>query len=185
LGSTLLNIPNLITLARLLLVPIFVWLLAQQDYGMAFVLFLTAGLSDALDGYLARRLNQVTQFGALLDAVADKLIIFAALVGLTLLQHLPWWLALTMLGRDLVVAGGALAFRLRAGSLEMRPTRLGKLHTLLAFAAICLVLGNASGVLEITAALPWLFYVLLVSALISGAQYVWVWSEKARRLAGS
>lgn len=178
----MLNLPNIITVARLFMAPVFVWLLWQQRYGLALAVFLAAGLSDAVDGYLARHFNQVTRFGATLDPVADKLIILAALIVLTLLERMPLWLALAMAARDLVIVSGAIAYRLRAGSLEMAPTYLGKLHTFLAFVVICLVMGDGAGVLEASGWLHWLFDALLLTTLVSGAQYVWVWGNKAREL---
>lgn len=177
-----LNLPNLITISRLLLVPVFIWILWQQRYGVALAIFLAAGLSDAIDGYLARRLNQVTRFGAMLDPIADKIAIFAALVVLTALERIPLWLAFAMIGRDLIILSGAAFYRMLAGSLEMSPTTLGKLHAFFAYLMVCLVLGNAATIVEASAWLAWLFDILLISAVISSAQYIWVWGNKARQI---
>lgn len=181
-SSAVLNIPNSITMARLLLVPALLYFLAQRDYLSALLVFLAAGLSDALDGYLARRLNQFTQFGAILDPVADKLMLLSALVMLTWLQFVPWQFTATLLTRDLVIISGAFAYRMRAGKLEMTPTWLGKTHIALVFALLGLVMGDAAGVVAIATALPALFGVTLASGIASGAHYVWVWGRKAAGL---
>ena len=178
----MLNLPNLITIARILVVPVFIWMLWQQRYGPALAIFLAASLSDGLDGYLARRLNQVSRLGAMLDSVADKIAILAALVVLTALERIPLWLAFAMIGRDLIILSGAALYRMLAGSLEITPTSLGKLHTFLAFLMVCVVLGNAASVVNASAWLPWLFDILLISAVVSAAHYMWVWGHKARRI---
>jgi cardiolipin synthase len=181
-SSAVLNIPNIITMARLLLVPALLYFLAQSGYLSALLVFLSAGLSDALDGYLARRLNQFTQFGAILDPVADKLMLVSALVMLTWLGFVPWQFTATLLTRDLVIIAGAFAYRMRAGKLEMTPTWLGKTHIALMFALLVLVMGDAAGVVSIAAALPALFGLTLASGIASGAHYVWVWGRKAMGL---
>jgi len=169
-------------MARLLLVPALLYFLVQRDYFSALLVFLTAGLSDALDGYLARRLNQFTQFGAMLDPVADKLMLLSALVMLTWLQFVPWQFTATLLARDLVIMSGAFAFRMRAGKLEMAPTWLGKTHIALVFALLGLVMGDAAGVVAIATVLPALFGLTLASGVASGVHYVWVWGRKAASL---
>jgi cardiolipin synthase (CMP-forming) len=178
----MLNAPNFITLLRLLLVPALIYFMAQQSYLQALLVFVAAGLSDALDGFLARRLNQLTHLGAILDPVADKLMIVSALVMLTWEAQIPVWLTLALLLRDLVIISGALAYRLRAGSLEMAPTFLGKTHVALVFILLALVMGNATGIAGIATALPALFGLTLVTGIISGVQYVWVWGNKAAKL---
>jgi cardiolipin synthase len=178
----MLNAPNFITLLRVLLVPALLYFLTQQSYLQALLVFIAAGLSDALDGFLARRLNQFTRFGAILDPVADKLMIVSALVMLTWQAQIPMWLTLALLLRDLVIISGALAYRLRAGSLEMAPTFLGKTHIALVFMLLALVMGSAAEIAGIASALPALFALTLVTGIVSGAQYVWVWGNKAAKL---
>ena len=178
----MLTLPNLITIARILAVPVFIWMLWQQRDDFALAVFLAAGLSDALDGYLARRLNQVSRLGAMLDSVADKIAILAALVVLTALERIPLWLAFSMIGRDLIILSGAACYRRLAGRLEITPTPLGKLHTFLAFLMVCLVLGNAATIIDASAWLPWLFDILLISTVVSAAHYIWVWGNKARQI---
>lgn len=177
-----LNIPNSITLLRLILVPVVVWLLTVGYYDWALWVFIAAALSDALDGFFARILDQHTELGATLDPIADKLMLLSTLAVLVWLALLPGWLLSAILLRDTVIIGGALAYRHRAGHLEVTPTWLGKLHTLLEFALAGLVIADAAGILPLTSWLLPLFYLVLFTALASGAQYVWLWGRRAATL---
>lgn len=179
----MLNIPNLLTLLRIVLVPVLAWLLLQHAYAAALAVFLAAGISDALDGFLARRWNQFTPLGAMLDPIADKLLTLTC-VGLLAWQGLlPLWLALALVVRDLVIVAGAAAYHRLAGGLEMEPTRLGKLHTLVVFGLFALVLGNAAAVVATPDQMLPLFGLALLLTAASGLHYIWVWGRKAARLA--
>jgi len=177
-----LNIPNSITLLRLILVPVVVWLLTVGYYDWALGVFIAAALSDALDGFLARILDQRTELGAALDPIADKLMLLSTLAVLVWLALLPGWLLSVIVLRDVVIIGGALAYRHRAGHLEVTPTWLGKLHTLLEFALAGLVIADAAAILPMASWLLPLFYLVLFTALASGAQYVWLWGRRAATL---
>lgn len=167
-----LNWPNALSAARLLLTPAMVYFLASEAFGPALLVFAAAGASDALDGYLARRLNQATRLGAILDAVADKLMILSSLAMLAWLARLPPWLATTVLGRDvLVLAGAALAWYIAGGRLIVAPSLLGKLHTALEFIAIAVVLAHEAAVVDASAWRLPLFALLCLSAIGSGLQY--------------
>jgi cardiolipin synthase len=175
-----LNIPNSITLLRLVLVPVVVWLLTIGAYPLAFWVFVAAAVSDALDGFLARVLNQRTPLGAALDPIADKLMLLSSLAVLVWLGYVPGWLLIIIVLRDAVIIGGALAYRQRFGHLEITPTWLGKLHTLLEFVMILLVLANIAQFLPLSAWLSPLFGLLAFTATGSAAQYVWIWMQKAQ-----
>ncbi|BBP05304.1 CDP-alcohol phosphatidyltransferase [Sulfuriferula plumbiphila] len=177
-----LNIPNSLTLLRLVLVPVVVRLLTVGYYDWALWVFIAAALSDALDGFLARVLDQRTELGATLDPIADKLMLLSTLAVLVWLALLPGWLLGAIVLRDAVIIGGALAYRHRAGHLEVAPTWLGKFHTLLEFALAGLVIADAAAILPLAAWLEWLFGLVLVTALTSGAQYVWLWGRRAAAL---
>lgn len=179
-SNQILTVPNVITFIRLGLLPVLLWALAIRQYETAFWLFVAASLGDGLDGYLARKLNQMSRLGALLDPIADKLTILGIAWILATQGTLPVWIAALMSLRDLVIVAGALAYRQVVGSLEMAPTRLSKLNTVLEFLLLALALMLAN---QWIAAEPWLMPYLLVVAFIviaSGAQYVWVWGNKAR-----
>lgn len=177
----MLTAPNIITFIRLLLVPVMIHLLVEQRYLFALVVFVGAALSDALDGFLARALDQRSQLGAVLDPAADKLMMLGTTLTLTWIGLLPVWVAAAIVLRDAVIVGGFLAYRWLRGRVEMAPTWLGKFNTFLQFGVLSLVIASAAGVI---AAGVWLkaMFVLLVGAIIaSGLHYVWVWSMKATR----
>ncbi len=175
------NLPNVITMLRLAAVPLVGWLILNARWEAACWLFLAAALSDGVDGLLARGLNQMTQLGAALDTVADKALGLVTLVMLTLEEAIPLWVTLAILLRDTVIVLGALSYRGLAGHLEIHPTWLGKTHMFAEFTLLALVLGGLAGLLALDAWLPLLFAVVFGIAVISGVQYVWIWSAKARR----
>ena len=181
MSERILNLPNIITLLRLAAVPVIAWLILQQRWEAACWLFLAAAVSDGIDGLLARWLNQMTQLGAALDTVADKALGVVTLVMLTQVGAIPLWLALTILLRDSIIVLGALSYRGLAGHLEIHPTWLGKTHVFAEFALLALVLADLGKVWEVQAWLTVLFAAVFVIAVISGVQYVWIWSAKARR----
>ena len=176
-----LNLPNAISLLRLLAVPVVAWLIIQQRWEAACWLFLAAAVSDGIDGLVARWLNQTTPLGAALDTVADKALGVVTLVMLTQAKAIPLWVALVILLRDSIVVLGALSYRGLAGHLEIHPTRLGKTHVFAEFALLALVLAGLGKLLVVDAWLSSLFAVVFVIAVISGVQYVWIWGAKARQ----
>lgn len=135
-SSAILTIPNIVSLVRLAMVPLFLWLLLGADQVAAAGWLLgVIGATDWVDGYLARRLGQVSEFGKLLDPVADRLAVVAALVGGWIAGVLPAWFAIALLAREALIAAGALYLGAQAGrKLAVRP--LGKLATLMLYAAI-------------------------------------------------
>jgi cardiolipin synthase len=175
------NLPNVITLLRLLAVPVVAWLILDQRWEAACWLFLAAALSDGIDGLLARWLNQLTQLGAALDTVADKALGVVTLVMLTQAGAIPLWVTLAILLRDSVIVLGALSYRGLAGHLEIHPTWLGKTHMFAEFSLLALVLAGLAGLLQLGGWLTPLFVSVFFVAVVSGAQYVWIWGAKARR----
>src|SRR5574340_268447 len=145
------NLPNVISLLRLAAVPGVAWLILQQRWDAACWLFLAAAVSDGIDGLLARWLNQMTQFGAALDTVADKALGVVTLVMLTQAEAIPLWVTLAILLRDSIIVLGALSYRGLAGLLSPGDW----LHVL--------------------------FVAVFAIAVASGVQYVWIWGAKARR----
>ena len=171
------HLPNLITLARVALVPVLILLLKEQDYAAALIVFVIAGVSDALDGYLAKRLNVQSRLGAILDPAADKLLLVSAYVMLALLGHIPFWLVLVVVFRDLLIVGGYLLYTSHAGPVKMRPSILSKLNTLMQITLVAVILAQQS------AGLAWLpaealVYTVLATTLVSGAHYLWLWLIK-------
>jgi cardiolipin synthase len=175
------NLPNVITLVRIAAVPLVGWLILQQRWEAACWLFLAAAVSDGIDGLLARWLNQMTQLGAALDSIADKALGVVTLVMLTQAGAIPLWVTLAILLRDSIIVLGALSYRGLAGHLDIHPTWLGKTHMFAEFTMLALVLGGLAELLVLEDWLLPLFAAVFGIAVASGAQYVWIWSVKARR----
>src|SRR5512139_273774 len=176
-----LNLPNAITLLRLAAVPVVGWLIVNERWEAACWLFLAAAVSDGIDGLLARWLDQMTPLGAALDSIADKALGLVTLVMLTQAGAIPLWVTLAILLRDTVIVLGALSYRGLAGHLEIHPTWLGKTHMFAEFTLLALVLGALAELLVLEDWLQPLFAVVFGIAVVSGAQYVWIWGAKARR----
>lgn len=175
------QIPNIITVFRLLLVPPVGWALLNDHYQLAFWLFFVAGFSDALDGFLARWFHWQSHFGATLDPIADKLLMIVTFYCMAWQSLIPWWLFLAIFMRDLIIIGGALAYQVVTKSLQMEPILLGKLNTFLQIVLVLAVLTHWSYGLVSAELVRWLVLALLASTLASGGAYVWIWSRKARR----
>jgi len=181
-GTSSMNIPNTITLLRIFMTPLFVYLLLQGAYTAAIWVLLGAGFSDVLDGFIARRFNKITFLGSILDPLADKILITIAAVALAWIALLPWWLAAVICLRDLVIVGGATVYYLRARRIEMDPTVSGKLNTFVQFLLIFLVLVNANGMMTLAGLLPALFVLALLTTAYSGVLYILVWGRKGAEL---
>jgi cardiolipin synthase len=178
-------VPNLITIVRLGLVPVIAWLLVERRYVLALGVFLIAAFSDLADGAIARHYRIVSELGARLDPIADKLTMLAATVLLALQGWIPVWLAIVIVLRDVVIAGGAIAYRFAVGHVEMAPTPLSKINTALEFAVLAGALAHAAELLDAAAWLPPLFAIVFATVVLSGAQYVWVWGAKAAAQRGA
>jgi cardiolipin synthase len=125
----LLNLPNLITIARILLVPVMVWAIAAREMRIAFLLFLVAGLSDAVDGFLAKRFNMTSELGAYLDPLADKVLIMSIYVALGITEAIPRWLVILVVSRDLLIVGGIMLAWILGNPMKVKPLWVSKLNT--------------------------------------------------------
>ena len=162
------HLPNLLTALRLCAAPFTAVLILRGHYGAALGFFAFAGLSDALDGYLARRLSPGSRFGVYLDPAADKLLMLASFVTLTMVGAVPLWLTALVIGRDLAIVGGAAIAWLLALPLKIEPLQIGKISTVVQVSFIGLVLLlRAAG-----AELPML---VLAGAIAAGAVTVASW----------
>jgi cardiolipin synthase len=169
------NLPNLISLMRLLLVPLTVWLLLSDAFAWAFASFLLAGISDGIDGYLARRFGWRTRLGAYLDALADKALLVSLFIALGLLKMIPAWLAITVVSRDVLIIGAVLLSRLMDHPVRVAPLMVSKVNTVAQIVYVVAVLGVAAagrplGPLTDYGSIP----VALLTAL-SGAAYLKSW----------
>lgn len=134
------NFPNLLTVARILFVPLFIILLLQQLYGWALLIFLAAAASDAIDGMLARLLQQRTVLGSYLDPAADKFLTISSFITLAILNILPGWLAVVVISRDVIILLGVLIIFLTSHPLVIKPTLVSKLTTIFQFTLVPLAL---------------------------------------------
>jgi cardiolipin synthase len=170
-----LSIPNLITLARILSVPVMVWAIMTGWMLAAFLLFLTAGLSDAIDGYLAKRFAMTSELGAYLDPLADKALIVSIYVTLGVSGYIPLWLVILVVSRDIMIVGAVLLAWLVGKPLPMKPLLVSKLNT----AAQIIFAGIVLASLGLHFAAEWLIAaataVVTLLTLLSVAAYVREW----------
>lgn len=172
-------LPNIITGLRLAAVPPVALLLWLREYECALILFALAGVSDGVDGYLARRFNWKSHWGTVMDPLADKLLLVVTTATLALKGLLPVWLFALIMGRDVVLLGGAALYRLRFGPFQVQPSGLGKLSTFFQIMLVLSVLLHiATGLLSDGQIKLMILTCALITAL-SGAHYLFVWVRKA------
>ena len=176
-----LNLPNLITLARLLCVPLAIWLIFDERYGAAFWVFIGAGVSDALDGYIAKRFDRRTRLGALLDPTADKALLAGVYMSLWLVGQLPGWLVGLVVLRDFLIVVGFVVIQTTAAPKRFDPLSISKLNTLVQLSLIGFVLAQGLGI-EAEPVKWLLIAAAAVTTVLSGLSYLARW---ARILAGS
>ncbi|HEX3859705.1 MAG TPA: CDP-alcohol phosphatidyltransferase family protein [Pseudolabrys sp.] len=169
------NIPNLITLGRILLVPIVVWAIASGAMWIAFVLFLSAGVSDAVDGYLAKRFHMTTELGAYLDPLADKALIVSIYLALGITGAIPRWLVILVVSRDILIVGGIMLSWLMGKPLKIRPLLVSKLNTVAQIVFACVVLGSLGFRIEADILTVVLMGLVAVLTLLSIAAYLAEW----------
>jgi cardiolipin synthase len=162
------QLPNLISVGRIVLVGPLAWSLASERYGTTLVLFTIAGVSDALDGFLAKRYGWTSRLGSLLDPLADKLLLVTMFVLMAGFQMLPVWLVALAVLREVVIG---------------EPTPASKVNTFLQIALVIAVLLEHAAFPLPGATVEWLGLAVVASILVSGVQYVWIWSRRARSAA--
>jgi cardiolipin synthase (CMP-forming) len=171
------SIPNLITLARILSVPLVVWAITSGEMLIAFILFLAAGVSDAIDGFLAKRFNMASEVGAYLDPLADKALIVSIYVSLGIAEAIPRWLVILVVSRDIMIIGAFMLSWLIGRPMQVKPLLVSKLNTVAQIVFACLVLASLgfhfdagiAGLLGMT--------VVAVLTLLSIAFYVAEWTR--------
>jgi cardiolipin synthase len=175
------DIPNLISMLRILLTLPIVWLLFEQQFSHALILFAVAGFSDGLDGFLAKHYGWQSHLGGLLDPLADKALLMSSFLVLGGLGLIPVWLVVLVIFRDLTIVGGALYYNFSVEELDANPSLISKFNTLLQILLVLLVVTDAGPFPLPALLLEWLIWATGVTTLISGAAYVWIWSNKARK----
>lgn len=167
------NIPNFFTLIRVLLVPVLFLLLNKGWLSIAFLVFISAAVTDAFDGIFAKILNQKTIFGSYFDPLADKLLIDTAYLTLAFLYSLPDWLAVLVLSRDVIIVAGVIIFKLTEKPLEIKPEIDSKITTFLQMLTVCLFFELP----ELRELMPFREYLVFLSAaftLVSGLHYLYI-----------
>lgn len=174
------DLPNVISALRLIAVIPVVWLLLSHQFGWALVLFAAAGISDGVDGFLAKHYGWQSRLGGILDPLANKALLVSCFLVLGSIGLIPVWLVLAVVFRDLVIVAGALLYNYRVEELEAAPILASKLNTLIQLLLVIAVITHA-GPLPLPG---WLITALtwtsLATIVVSGMQYVWQWSGKAR-----
>jgi len=173
-------LPNAISLMRIALIAPILFLIVDGQFGWALALFWLAGFSDGLDGYLAVRFNWSTRLGGLLDPAADKLLITGMFITLAWTGHIPVWLAAVVIFRDVVIVIGALAYNFIVKPVPGEPTRISKLNTALQMLFVLFVLSRAGFNWPDKITITVLGASILITVVISGVDYVWSWSRRAR-----
>jgi cardiolipin synthase (CMP-forming) len=175
--GTPLNLPNLITIARILLVPVVVWAIASREMRVAFLLFLVAGVSDAVDGFLAKRLGMTSELGAHLDPLADKVLIVSIYIALGITEAIPRWLVILVVWRDLMIIGGVMLAWFLGKPVRVKPVLVSKLNTVAQIVLACLVLGSLAFRVEIATTQNVVMAVVAVLTLASVGFYMREWVQ--------
>jgi cardiolipin synthase len=173
------QIPNVLTTLRLLLAVPICWLIIEENYPVVIWIAVFAGLSDGVDGWIARKLDATSRYGSIVDPLADKVLLGSAYTSFAVVGLLPWWVALIVVLRDLVIVAGALAYHWRYGAYDAAPSIWGKFSTLAQIALAVLLL-----VYQVYPLFPAFLllvgqWAVIVLAFASGGHYVHTWAAKA------
>jgi cardiolipin synthase (CMP-forming) len=171
------NLPNFITIGRILLVPLTVWLIISSEYALAFFAFMVAGISDGVDGFIARRFNQHTELGAYLDPIADKALLVSVYVSLGLLKVLPAWLVILVVTRDILIVGAVILSWVLGKKIEMAPSMPSKVNTAAQIILAVFVLGFLALKIDLQSVLSAGFFSVGILTFGSGALYMWTWVQ--------
>lgn len=173
------HLPNALCIVRMLLAVPIAWLLTRGDYGFTLWVFAFAAVTDALDGYLAKRFKWESELGKHLDPLADKILLVTAFITLTIVSHVPVWLAIVVVARDVIIGFGALTFSILFGPVNGRPTIISKLNTLFQIAYVIAVVGAQAADLAASALIIALTTLVLVTTVASGIDYIATYIQRA------
>jgi cardiolipin synthase len=170
-----LNLPNLITIGRILLVPVVVWAIASREMQIAFLVFLIAGISDAVDGFLAKRLGMTSELGAHLDPLADKVLIVSIYIALGITESIPRWVVILVVSRDILIVGGVMLAWFLGKPIRVKPVLVSKLNTVAQIVFACLVLASLAFGVEVAAVQDAIMALVAALTLASVGFYVREW----------
>jgi cardiolipin synthase len=173
-------LPNGLCVLRMLLAPPTAWLLMRGEYWLTLLVFFVAAVTDAADGYLAKRFGWETELGKALDPLADKLLLVTVFVTLAILQLVPVWLAVLVVLRDALITGGAISYRVLYGPIvDAAPTLISKLNTLMQILYVLAVVGAQAMSWSLPIILSLLAWLTALTTVCSGADYVVTYSRRA------
>lgn len=172
------NVPNLISLARLLLVPLIIHLIMNAHYGWAFTVFVLAGLSDAVDGYIAKHLNQTSTIGVLLDPLADKALIVSVFVALGYQNLIDDLVVILVVFRDVLILGGVMLLFLLRGTAHVHPAMVSKINTGMQMFFATVVLAETGLGFELGWPVEALSYCVIATTVVSGGWYLVAWARQ-------
>src|SRR5215471_16591455 len=170
-----LSIPNLITLGRILLVPVVVWAITAGEMRIAFILFLAAGISDAVDGFLAKRFGMTTELGAYLDPLADKAMLVSMYVALGIIEAVPRWLVILVVSRDIMIVCAVILSLVVDKPVPLKPLMVSKINTVAQIVLVAVVLGTLGFDVDAGIAIVLLTALVATLTLLSVAFYVREW----------
>lgn len=173
-------LPNAISISRIALILPILWLFVEQQFGWALGLFLAAGLSDGIDGYLAKKYDWSTRLGAFLDPAGDKLLIAWSFGTLAYLGYVPVWLAVVVISRDVIIVAGSFMYHYLVRRLEGQPTLISKFNTVLEFVFLVMVIWQAGYDWPDDVTITIVGAAVLVTVVLSGYDYVSNWIRSAR-----
>lgn len=171
------NIPNLLTLLRILLVPVVVWAISQGQMGIALAAFVVAGVTDAIDGYIAKHFNQQTELGAYLDPLADKTLIVSIYVSLAIFGFIPPWVAILVVSRDIMIVGAVVLSTLVEKPLPIHPLMVSKANTAAQIVFAALVLASKGLKIDLDWAILVVMWAVAALTLASAGAYLVAWTR--------
>jgi cardiolipin synthase len=169
------SIPNLLTLTRIGAVPVLILFLREGQYAPALAVFLAAGITDGLDGWIAKRFGCVTRLGTVLDPIADKMLIVSTYLMLAVLGDIPFWLLLLIGFRDIIIVGVALILQTLQGSIQIQPSPISKVNTFLQISLVVMVMIEHMGWLILPLVTESLLWLVVATTLVSGFHYIYYW----------
>lgn len=175
---TFINLPNLLTLGRILMTPFIVYSILNDFAIQALVLIIIAALTDMLDGAIAKYLNMQTVVGAYMDPIADKLMLVGSIISLFIVGKVPMFLFLAVVFRDVIIVVGAMAYELVTHQLEMRPTYISKITTVVQIIYVSTALLHAAWPLP-AVLIDVAVWITFAITCVSGVQYMILWANKA------
>ena len=169
------TLPNLITIGRLLLVPLIIWLIVADQPLAAFSVLIVAGASDAVDGFLARQLDLRSELGTYLDPIADKALLVSIYITLAVVTAIPVWLAILIVSRDVLIVGAVVLSWMLGEPTSVQPLRISKVNTTLQIILAAVVLGDLAFTVDLTLARTILVYLVAFLTVVSAAIYLVEW----------